>query len=73
MVLCAYIRLQKNKTEFTSERGQKSMSTFLENVIARAKADKKTIVLPESMDRRTFEAAAVVLKLFGFTKDKYSW
>ena len=38
------------------------MSTFLENVIARAKADKKTIVLPESMDRRTFEAAAVVLK-----------
>ena len=38
------------------------MSTFLENVKARAKADKKTIVLPESMDRRTFEAAAVVLK-----------
>ena len=38
------------------------MSKFLENTIARAKADKKTIVLPESMDRRTFEAAAKVLK-----------
>ncbi|MCF0134823.1 MAG: phosphate acetyltransferase [Lachnospiraceae bacterium] len=38
------------------------MSAFLDSVKARAKADKKTIVLPESMDRRTFEAAAVVLK-----------
>lgn len=38
------------------------MSTFLESVKNRAKADKKTIVLPESMDRRTFEAAAVALK-----------
>ena len=38
------------------------MSKFLENTIARAKADKKMIVLPESMDRRTFEAAAKVLK-----------
>jgi len=38
------------------------MSAFLESVKARAKAEKKTIVLPESMDRRTFEAAEVVLK-----------
>lgn len=38
------------------------MSAFLDNVKARARANKKTIVLPESMDRRTFEAAAVVLK-----------
>lgn len=38
------------------------MSTFLESVKERAKSDKKTIVLPESMDRRTFEAAAVALK-----------
>lgn len=38
------------------------MSAFLDSVKARAKEDKKTIVLPESMDRRTFEAAAVVLK-----------
>ena len=37
------------------------MSTFLESVKARAKSDKKTIVLPESMDRRTCEAAAVAL------------
>ncbi|MDO5478255.1 MAG: phosphate acetyltransferase [Clostridia bacterium] len=38
------------------------MSTFLEKTIERAKKDKKTIVLPESMDRRTFEAAEKVLK-----------
>ena len=29
---------------------------------AKAKADKKTIILPESMDERTFKAAAQVLK-----------
>lgn len=28
----------------------------------KAKADKKTIVLPESEDRRTYEAAAKILK-----------
>ena len=28
----------------------------------KAKADKKTIVLPESMDRRTWEAAEKILK-----------
>ncbi len=39
------------------------MSKFLESTIERAKADKKTIVLPESMDRRTFEAAAEALRL----------
>ena len=38
------------------------MSNFLETIKARAKADKKTIVLPESMDRRTIEAAEKVLK-----------
>ena len=38
------------------------MSAFLDSVKARAKQDKKTIILPESMDRRTFEAAATVLK-----------
>lgn len=35
---------------------------FIDDIKAKARADKKTIVLPESMDRRTFEAAAVVLK-----------
>lgn len=35
---------------------------FIDTIKARAKADKKTIILPESMDRRTFEAAAVILK-----------
>ena len=34
---------------------------FIDTIKARAKADKKTIVLPESMDRRTFEAAAQIL------------
>ena len=38
------------------------MSTFLESIKERAKKDKKTIILPESMDRRTFEAAETVLK-----------
>ena len=38
------------------------MSTFLDRIKERAKAEKKTIVLPESMDRRTFEAAEKVLK-----------
>lgn len=38
------------------------MSKFLDSVKARAREDKKTIVLPESMDRRTFEAAETILK-----------
>ena len=38
------------------------MSNFLERIKERARMEKKTIVLPESMDRRTFEAAATVLK-----------
>lgn len=35
---------------------------FLESIKARAKQEKKRIVLPEGMDRRTFEAAAAALK-----------
>lgn len=35
---------------------------FIDRIKARAKADKKTIVLPESMDRRTWEAAEKILK-----------
>ena len=35
--------------------------SFLERIKERAKQDKKTVVLPESMDRRTIEAAAKVL------------
>ena len=38
------------------------MSNFLERIKERAKQDKKTIVLPESMDRRTWEAAEIILK-----------
>ena len=34
---------------------------FIDVIKQRAKADKKTIILPESMDRRTFEAAAKIL------------
>lgn len=36
--------------------------SFIDSIKARAKADKKTIVLPESMDRRTWEAAEQILK-----------
>lgn len=35
---------------------------FIDEIKKRAKADKKTIVLPESMDERTFEAAATILE-----------
>ncbi len=38
------------------------MSKFLDAIKDRAKSDKKTIILPESMDRRTFEAAEKILK-----------
>lgn len=38
------------------------MSNFIETIKERARADKKTIVLPESMDRRTFEAAEKIIK-----------
>ncbi len=37
------------------------MSSFIGRIKERARADKKKIVLPESMDRRTFEAAAQIL------------
>lgn len=37
------------------------MSTFLDSMIARAKADVKTIVLPEGDDSRTLEAAEKIL------------
>ena len=35
---------------------------FIDVIKEKAKADKKTIVLPESMDKRTFEAAEKLLK-----------
>lgn len=35
---------------------------FIDTIKERARADKKTIVLPESEDRRTYEAAAQILK-----------
>ncbi len=34
---------------------------FIDEIKSRARQNKKTIVLPESMDRRTFEAAAEIL------------
>ena len=39
------------------------MSAFLDTMIARAKQDKKTIVLPEGNDERTLAAAEQILKL----------
>ena len=35
---------------------------FIDTIKERAKKDIKTIALPESMDRRTYEAAAQALK-----------
>ena len=37
------------------------VSQFLDSMIARAKADKKTIVLPEGNDIRTLKAAEAIL------------
>jgi phosphate acetyltransferase len=37
------------------------MATFMETMVARAKADKKTIVLPEGNDERTLKAAEKIL------------
>lgn len=37
------------------------MSRFLDSIISRAKADKKTIVLPEGSDERVVRAARVIL------------
>lgn len=38
------------------------MSKFLDDIISRAKSDKKTIVLPEGNDIRTIKAAEIILK-----------
>ena len=43
------------------EERSKTMG-FIDELKAKAKADKKMIVLPESMDKRTFEAAEKILK-----------
>jgi phosphate acetyltransferase len=46
---------------YITERRFFKMS-FLDTIKDRARADKKTIVLPESMDKRTFAAAEQILK-----------
>ena len=38
------------------------MSSFIEEVKAKAAADRKTIVLPESNDKRTYEAIEMIKK-----------
>ena len=38
------------------------MSNIIESIKERAKKNKKTIILPETMDRRTFEATEKKLK-----------
>ena len=38
------------------------MSRIIEDIKRRAKENKKTIVLPETMDRRTLEATDIILK-----------
>ena len=49
--LCAYIM-----------KGARNKMGFIDEIKAKAKADKKTIVLPESMDKRTYDAAEKILK-----------
>ena len=39
------------------------MNAFLESMLARAKADRQTIVLPEGDDERTPDAAEKILAL----------
>lgn len=46
---------------FKFERSK--IMAFIDTIYERAKADKQTIVLPESMDKRTYEAAEKILKL----------
>lgn len=45
-----------------NERKGNYIMAFIDVIKEKARASKKTIVLPESMDRRTFEAAAQILK-----------
>ena len=42
---------------------------FIDDIMARAKADKKTIVLPESMDKRTFDTMCSSIKSGNFCGD----
>ena len=44
---------------------------FIDTIKERAKADKKTIVLPESMDKRTYEAAELLQNITHYTQDMY--
>lgn len=43
-------------------KGELKYHGFIDEIKAKAKADKKTIILPESMDTRTWEAAEKILK-----------
>ena len=43
-------------------KGGFSIMGFIDEIKARAKADKKTIILPETEDERTYKAAEAVLK-----------
>lgn len=53
-----HCQLNDNYVNANDERGRKM--DFLERIIQRAKSDIKTIVLPESTDIRTIEAAAII-------------
>ena len=44
------------------KKGVYATMAFIDELKAKARADKKTIVLPESMDKRTFEAAVKIMK-----------
>ena len=40
---------------------------FIEQLKEKARHDRKTIVLPEGMDRRTYEAAEQIVKAVSYT------
>ena len=44
------------------KKGVYATMAFIDELKAKARADKKTIVLPESMDKRTYEAAVKIMK-----------
>ena len=59
--MCIYFRTHRIQEKITIEKGVFIVS-FIDTIKARAKKDKKTIVLPETNDIRTIQAAVKVME-----------
>lgn len=59
--VCIYFRTHRIQEKITIEKGVFIVS-FIDTIKARAKKDKKTIVLPETNDIRTIQAAVKVME-----------